>query len=488
MNAFRLTKALQGDYEAELSEFRLAYSRAGCIVACVLVPGGVGLDMAFYPQHQLPLGIARGLTTVVLGVLLALLYSRCAERYVRAITVAWLVLPQVMIVWMIYHTEGALSPYVFGLSLALYAAGIIMPIGLMQSVGLGAFTCVAYFLAGLLHAHAPVPGGALVGNTIFLLFSATASSVCTVFNERARLKLFALQREVAEKNASLLSTNQALAQIKGMMMQQEKMAALGTLSAGLLHEVNNPVNYSMMALNMALMDPAVATSADLKESLTDAKDGMLRVQSIVTDLKTFAYQKPGGDSERIFLFEKALRSALRLTGFELKGVGIETQLPLDTHVRGDEPAIIGVLVNLLGNAALALQKGVQRRPGLVPQIVVRAERQASRLVVHVRDNGTGIAPDNLARVFEPFFTTREVGQGLGLGLAVCYAIVQRHGGQLTVTSEEDAWTEFSFDLALATADFAATAQAAGTAGDAAGAPASRPPPSALDAPAGAIPA
>ncbi len=450
---------LHADYDAELANFRLAYSRAGCIVACVLVPAGVGLDLSFYPQQAVPLGIARAITTVLLCGLLALLYTAPARHYARGLTLTWLTLPQLMIVWMIYATQGAQSPYVFGLSLALYAAGIVLPIGILQSLALGGGTCIAYFIAGLLHHHDAVPQTTLIGNTIFLLFSAIASAVCTVFNERARLRLFALQHEVSEKNTVLQQTNRELAQIKGMMMQQEKMAALGTLSAGLLHEVNNPVNYSMMALNMALMDPAAAASADLKESLTDAKEGMQRVQSIVTDLKTFAYQKPGGDSQRIFLFEKALQSALRLTGFELKGVAIDKTLPLDTHVVGDEPAIIGVLVNLLGNAALALGKAAQSRPGLAPQIAVRAGRQDGRLVVHVRDNGTGIAADNLARVFEPFFTTREVGQGLGLGLAVCYAIVQRHGGQLTVASEEGAWTEFSFDLALATADIAAPAPA-----------------------------
>ena len=440
---------LHVDYEAELADFRLAYSRAGCIVACVLVPGGVGLDLAFYPEQALTLGIMRGLTTVVLVMLLALLYSRIADRYVRGITLTWLALPQVMIAWMIYYTEGAQSPYVFGLSLALYAAGIVMPIGLLQSVGLGVFTCVAYLLAGLLHAHAPVPSGALVGNTIFLLFSASASSVCTVFNERARLRLFTLQREVTEKNGSLQSTNQALADIKGHMVQQEKMAALGTLSAGLLHEVNNPVNYSMMALNMAMMDPAVVDNADLKESLTDAKEGMQRVQSIVSDLKTFAYQKPGADSNRIFLFEKSLQSARRLTGFDLKGIEVATELPMDTHVVGDEPAIIGVLINLLGNAAMALHKAALAHPGLAMRITVRAERDGHRLRVRVRDNGVGIPQEHLTRVFEPFFTTREVGQGLGLGLSVSYAIVQRHGGQLTVESEPGAWTELALDLQLA---------------------------------------
>ena len=439
------------DYRAQLADFRLVYSRTGCAVGCALVAGGVVLDLAFYPQQAAQLGLVRGATTAFMLLLLGVLFTGFARRHARTLTMLWLIMPQLMICWMIYATQGGDSPYVFGLSLALYAAGIIMPIGFLQSVALGVITCVMYVAACLAHAGSWLPSAELVGNTMFLVFSVAISAGCTFFNERARLQLFALQHEVSEKNASLLSTNQALAQIKGHMMQQEKMAALGTLSAGLLHEVNNPVNYSMMALNMALMDPATATSADLKESLTDAKEGMQRVQNIVTDLKTFAYQKPGADGNRIFLFEKALQSALRLTGFELKGVEITTELPMDTHVLGDEPAIIGVLVNLLGNAGLALRKALQNEPARSVQIAIGAAHVGGRLQVRVRDNGTGIPTENLTRVFEPFFTTRDVGQGLGLGLAVCYAIVQRHGGLLAVTSEEGAWTEFSFDLALATA-------------------------------------
>ncbi|MDB5895135.1 MAG: two-component sensor histidine kinase [Rhodoferax sp.] len=434
-------------YQAQLAEFRLTYSRVGCTLAIVLVLGGVALDQAFYPEQARILGIVRLVCSAMLGVALAALFSRVAGHYVRAITMFWLMLPQVMISWMIYDTQGATSPYVFGLSLALYAAGIIMPIGFLQGIALGVFTCAAYICACFAHGGGqPDNASVLAGNSLFLLFSATISAGCTWFNERARLQLFQLQHEVSEKNAALQSTNQALAEIKGHMMQQEKMAALGTLAAGLLHEVNNPVNYSLMALNMAQMDAAVVASADLKESLADAKEGMQRVQGIVSDLKTFAYQKPGDDASRIFLFEKALRSALRLTGFEIKGIAVSVDLPMDTHVRGDEPALIGVLINLLGNAALALHKAARDKP----VIEVRAHREAGRLQVAVRDNGTGISPANLARVFEPFFTTRDVGKGLGLGLSVSYAIINRHGGELRVNSEEGAWTEFSFDLKLAT--------------------------------------
>ena len=219
--------------------------------------------------------------------------------------------------------------------------------------------------------------------------------------------------------------------------------ALGTLAAGIAHEVNNPVNYSLMAINMALMDPATAQSADLKESLTDAREGMNRIQSIVSDLKTFAYQKPGVDSQRVFLLEKAIQSALRLTSFELKNVAVELALPQDTHVQGDEPAIIGVLINLLSNAALALLSAARAQP----RISLRGEHRGGRLWLAVRDNGTGIAPENIGRVLEPFFTTRDVGAGLGLGLSVSYGIIQRHEGMLSVSSEFGAWTEFSFDLA-----------------------------------------
>jgi len=437
----------ESPYHRELSAFRVAYSKAGSVTSMVLVLLGAGLDMAMYPHRFDEFLAARvGIAVLTLGIFVAL-YSATGRAWVRPLTLLWLALPQVMIAWMIGATDGVQSIYFVGLLLALYATGIVLPVTFLEGVSFGLFTYAVYLLACALNPDGLKDRGTFVGNSLFILFFVGASAVCTYFNERARLQLFQLQREVAEKNATLVSINEALAQIKGHMIQQEKMAALGTLSAGLMHEVNNPVNYSMMALNMAMLDPAVAQSADLKESLVDAKEGLARVQNIVSDLKTFAYQKPGEDSSRIFLLEKAVLSARRLTGHELSGIDVQVQWPQDTHVRGDEPAVIGVLINLFSNAALALRKAQQEQP----RIEVTGEHRDGRLWVTVRDNGTGIEPDNLTRVFEPFFTTRGVGQGLGLGLSVSYAIIQRHGGTLRVTSEPGVWTEFAFDLALADA-------------------------------------
>jgi two-component system, sensor histidine kinase PhcS len=447
-------------YHQELSQFRLSYSQAGAIVSAVLVLFGMGLDYALYPKQFAMLASARVVTAVLTMLIYGVLKLPFGLRWVEPLTLLWLSLPQIMIAWMIWATDGVASIYFVGLHLALYATGIILPIRFVDSLGFGVLTYALYFLACAWHPDGLANTGQFVGVSLFILFSATVSSFCTFFNERGRLNLFDLQREVSEKNAALQSTNEtlaktnqaladtnrALAEVKGHLVQQEKMAALGTLSAGLLHEVNNPVNYSLMALNMALMDPAAATSADLKESLTDAKEGMQRVQKIVSDLKTFAYQKPGDSGDRIFLLENAIQSSLRLTSYELKGVEVKQDLPMDTHVRGDEPALIGVLINLFSNAALALRSSGQP----APRIDIAARMEAGRLHVTVRDNGTGIKPENLTRVFEPFFTTRDVGQGLGLGLSVSYAIIQRHGGTLTVSSELGSWTQFAFDLTVAT--------------------------------------
>jgi len=283
----------------------------------------------------------------------------------------------------------------------------------------------------------------IFASAVLLTFSIAVASVCALFNERSRSMSFRLKEEVAKKNVELEAVSKNLAEFKGQMLQQEKMAAIGTLAVGLLHEINNPVNFCLMAVNVAQESPIAKADPGLNECLTDAKLGMQRIQHIVSDLKVFAYRDPDAAFVmKSFLFEKALESATRLTMYELKGVSMCRDLPNDTLVRGDEAAIVGVLINLFSNAALAMRKA--RTPK--PAIQVSAAWQDGRLHVAVRDNGPGIAPENISRIFEPFFTTREVGQGLGLGLSISHRVIERHGGTLHAESVAGEWTRMSFDL------------------------------------------
>ena len=434
---------LHSNYREELRDYRLLCSKAGGLTVILLVLMGVAMDYVVYPAEQKRFAVVRVLTSAAIGLALLSLYTESGKRHVQVITFFWLLLPQAMISWMIYVTQGEESLFYAGLMLTIFAVGILFPSGYWQTLAFGLATVGLYYIACVAHVGGIQNPSKFQFQLILIFFCALASSIYTYFNEKGRFQLFRLKDEVAHKNDQLARTNESLAQIKGQLLQQEKMAAIGTLSAGLLHEVNNPVNFCLMAIELAMEEPQAKDSPSLQECLMDVKQGMHRIQHIVSDLKTFAYRKPGAAADDVpFLFEKALDSSIRLSAHELRGVRVTRELPNDTLVLGDEAAIIGVLINLFSNAALAMHKA-----GTVsPQVHVTAQWHDDRLHVNVRDNGPGIAAEHLARVFEPFFTTREVGQGLGLGLSISYAVVERHGGTLFAESELGKWTAFNFDL------------------------------------------
>lgn len=437
-----LTGSLPTSYEGAVRQHLKFYSRATCVVAMVLIGLGVGLDITIYPDYVVEFAVARLLVVALIGLTLWSYSTVFGEAHIREITYFWIALPQLMICWMVFHADGEASIYFVGLTFAISGIGVFLPLSTREAIGFSALTLVAYWAACELR-----PGGvqlpfAFVGQLLLIAFYGVIATAIAIYGARWRKQAFELQSEVQRQRNELLEVNRALAELKGQLIQREKMAAIGTLSAGLLHELNNPVNYSLMAINMGLTLPSAKSDDMLRESLIDAKEGMDRIQNIVSDLKTFAYQKPGEDAMRPFLLERAIRSARRLAGHELKGVEVVLTLVEDTHVVGDEPALIGVFINLLSNAAHALQKAKREQP----RIDLRLSVEGDRLHCAVRDNGQGISPENLNRVFEPFFTTRDVGAGLGLGLSVSYGIIQRHSSTLTVQSEHGAWTEFSFDL------------------------------------------
>jgi two-component system sensor histidine kinase PhcS len=434
---------LQAGYDNAFREYRLEVSIGGAYIALILVLLGVVLDYGIYPQEQFRFAAARVACAGLMFATTLVMKTEWGKTQIQWLTFCWLLMPQIMITWMIAVTEGANSIYDAGLYIAVFGSAIALPFSLWQNLTLGGLTYLLYVAACAFHLGSFGLHGPFVVNSFLLLFVAMASAVGTFYNERARLLLFRLKAEVAEKNTQLEETNKNLTNIKGQMLQQEKMAAIGTLSAGLLHEVNNPVNYCLMAIDVALEEPAAKTNASLNECLVDAKQGMQRIQHIVSDLKTFAYRKGEALADgAVFLLEKAVNSAIRLVGHETKGVAITRDLPADTLVRGDEAAIIGVLVNLLSNAALAMRA----KNCLAPAIHLSAVWEEGRLCVTVQDNGPGIRPENLARVFEPFFTTREIGQGLGLGLSISYSVIEQHGGVLRAESAVGEWTKMIFDL------------------------------------------
>ena len=253
-----------------------------------------------------------------------------------------------------------------------------------------------------------------------------------------------LEEDLRQNALTLKQTLNELKETQIQLVQSEKINALGNLAAGLLHEVNNPLNYAMTALSVAQQDPSIRENKDLKETFADIREGMHRIQLIVKDLHNFAHPSDM-DKQKTFSFSNALESALRFTAHEHSDFIIKRNLASDDIVMGSEGHIIQVLVNLLTNSFKAIEALNGKRKG---EINIESKINSGRLHVNFRDNGIGMTEEIMADIFNPFFTTMDVGQGIGLGLSISYTIIENHGGSLEVRSQQGEWSELSFDLPL----------------------------------------
>ncbi len=223
------------------------------------------------------------------------------------------------------------------------------------------------------------------------------------------------------------------------MQRADRLAALGKLASGVVHEINNPLSGMRNCVRTLLKgskDQRLKT-----QYLSLLQDGLGRIEKIVKQLLNFSQRvEPQMRPTDVNSF---LKKSLELLNFDLSNKGIRVIPTLDPHldpVSADPDQLEQVFLNLMINAVEAMSKGGELR--------VRTERRAGWVVIEIRDTGSGIPPENIDRVFDPFFTTKGVGEGTGLGLSVSYGIIQRHGGTIGVESQVGTGSTFSIKLPI----------------------------------------
>ncbi|HWT01467.1 MAG TPA: response regulator [Pyrinomonadaceae bacterium] len=228
----------------------------------------------------------------------------------------------------------------------------------------------------------------------------------------------------------------------------EKLAAVGRLAAGVVHEINNPlatISACAEALESRLKEGAFDSSPeveDLREYLSLIRSEAFRCKSITNGLLDFSRTR-AGEHLPVNLFE-VISTAARLVAHQQRGDRIEIRIEVMEQlapVLGDEGQLQQAVIALATNAIDAMPEG--------GRLTFGGHNENGSVVISVGDTGVGIAPENLTKIFDPFFTTKEVGRGTGLGLAVCYGIVTEHGGRLDVQSAVGAGTTFTISLPAA---------------------------------------
>ncbi|MDA8388087.1 MAG: ATP-binding protein [Nitrospiraceae bacterium] len=278
-------------------------------------------------------------------------------------------------------------------------------------------------------------------------------------------------------NRKLASAYAELKSTQSKILQQDKMASIGQLAAGVAHEINNPMAFVTSNLNSlrkytgrlsgyieaqseALerisggQDAASAlgrldevrrrmkidgVARDIETLIAESLDGTERVRQIVRNLKNFAHVDESGF--KYADINAGLASTINIVWNELKyKTELETDYGEIPLVNCNPGQLNQVFLNLLVNAAQAIEKH--------GRLTIRTWSGPGHVYVSVSDTGCGIPPENITRIFEPFFTTKEVGKGTGLGLSIAYDIVKKHGGEITVESAPGAGTTFTLKIPI----------------------------------------
>lgn len=331
---------------------------------------------------------------------------------------------------------------------------------------------IAYFSHGFIGIASPEPQPE---ETIVLLerFAAVFNLTYARFNdlkiaehqaEQARIDLIKLQTEKKRAEEALTELRATQAQL----IQSEKMASLGELTAGIAHEIQNPLNFvnNFSEVNAELIDElnqemdkgnfeeAAAIAKDIKDNEQKIKHHGKRAEGIVKGMLQHS-RNSSGQKEPVninLLADEYLRLAYH--GLRAKdktfNAKMETDFDNDIGEINAAPQDIGrVILNLITNAFYAVTEKKKQQPkDYEPTVKVSTKKYDNNVLISVKDNGNGIPPKVMDKIFQPFFTTKPSGQGTGLGLSMSYDIVKTHGGELKVETKEGEGAEFVISLPI----------------------------------------
>lgn len=246
-------------------------------------------------------------------------------------------------------------------------------------------------------------------------------------------------RLLAEKKKNLEAVITELTETRDQLIQTEKMASLGLLTAGINHEINNPLNFMAGGLENLKNMARKRGDNEIKEYLHVFEEGIRRIEEIVSGLNHFNYRSTSFDDQCDI--NAMIENCLKILSHELKDrIVVQMNLENDLMVEGNSGQLHQVFMNVLANGAQAIdEKG---------KIKIVSKKSDDYALVEIIDTGVGISEDILRNIFDPFFTTKEPGIGTGLGLSVSYSIIKKHSGQIDVESTVGEGTTFLIRLPL----------------------------------------
>jgi two-component system, sensor histidine kinase PhcS len=422
-----------GEKELALrNEQRLTYALA---LMCLVFWGVDALSVVRLPWDTLGLRGAWAALTVAMGWALGRV-PRSWRGVVRAVSL--LLLPNLFLGLVVWRLGGVGNP-LFGWFCVLPVATLVWSRG---DLGLGVLSTLGTLgvTGGLLWVEGVGVSVALTWMSLFL-GAGVVGLQTSLFHRRLREG-----RVMAE--ARRRAVQEALVESQARVLHTERLAQVGRLAAGVAHEVNNPLAFIQANLRFLQEEWQQPTpgldSSEYADALRETMQGVERIREIVKELTAVARGEQGGGEVGRCELGPVIEASVRLASVRLKSlVRLAVEVPSEPAWVRAEPRRLGqVLLNLLLNAADAIEEGRVEEG----RVTLRVEGEGEGVRLVVEDNGPGIKPESLGRLFTPFFTTKVPGKGTGLGLALSRQYVESFGGHLRAENRSEGGARFVVEL------------------------------------------
>ncbi|MBV9182186.1 MAG: HAMP domain-containing histidine kinase, partial [Acidobacteria bacterium] len=333
-------------------------------------------------------------------------------------SIAWMAVPGLLAMKIPLELTGASKSLARGVWTAR--------LGMLAVFSLPIFAWVSY--------SSPALPASVRSFRLVLTLAAMMLMGCLVF-----LRQHFLDIELIRLLASSRKALQDLQHLQTQLVQSEKLASMGQLVGGAAHELNNPLT-AMLGYSELLATTQL--SGEQRSLIEKISLQAQRIRALVSSLLSFAKQVPSAKST--LDVNVILETALKLCQPQVQAAGVRISIKLESSVppvRGDANQLLQVFSHIINNAAHAMS---EKKSGL---LTITTTKRPQTIAIQFADTGPGMKDP--ARVFDPFYTTRPVGQGSGLGLSMCYGIIQEHGGKISCRNREEGGASFLIELPIA---------------------------------------
>lgn len=409
---------IRKDYQQYITNLQIKGSIVGCILSMLLVPIGVSADYLLYGEFFTQFLYARLSCTALTAVILLLHFHKTIHKFIKILTFSWISLVQILVCSMIILSGKSDLSYYYGLILVIFAATILLPLSAKETILICAISITTYTITVL--QTSPQNFGVIYNNIFSLTLASIIGITATILKMRLLFEHFLLNYKLQNKIKQRQKMHQQL-------IEKETTQATDNLSSELIHEINNPLNFTITALNS--LHNLAKDNPELQDLTDDISTGTLRIKSTIENLKNLSLlQKPIEKTN--FNIIEAVQTASKLREETLGKINLELCINKDLSINASKIHLIQIFINLIGNSIHSLNILNPKDP----KITITATQENDQTTFTISDNGQRIEDFEITDINSDSIIQNKNNKRLDLNIAI--RLIIQHNSKINIEAQQ----------------------------------------------------